>query len=549
MLTHRSNRWGWLWLLAVAVAPMSVAATASPGDSATVGDRLPPLPSGLPAWLDNTNRNHIFYKRGRYNFDVYNIDALARDLNAVAVGHALAYEDLVTGKAATLETKTYERIDWVLKNPPKLMPDEAALSPTFGRKYGVLEQVFDWTHVLHAQTIDVLASKKLSEAEKDKEIERLWKFYFESVPYAVTPLPLNMDYLYSQPYSQAFRKTYPRVNGLFWGYHWLQNAMYDTLYRVPLEWQRKSYAVVGERYHQTELRRTDRRFMPMFGELSPVFAGRYPHIANAFDNLHMLHDMVNDILATPGLTERQKDEQVKRAIWLVSAEAHRGEKPGDRSANPVEDRGHDHRFFAGMPGMGMMKGASAEAVPALMWMDDMGWMSMSDCHHCTMPLWEGKDEWRNSVVLADGKGMRVRCVLCARDYSAETKGKAILHLATENPERPLVLIADEQGAFQSSLPEAVFIEQESSHAGCEEWSRAFTSRAAFEAHVQAHPELKGAKALSFTEWSEKQGAKPDTYVKPKGPVENPYEDPIPAPTSVAPIPSAPSMAANPRHRK
>ena len=31
-----------------------------------------------------------------------------------------------------------------------------------------------------------------------------------------------------------------------------------------------------------------------------------------------------------------------------------------------------------------------------------------------------------------------------------------------------------------------------------------------------------AKLLSFEEWAERQGQKPDTYVKPKGPVENPY---------------------------
>jgi hypothetical protein len=40
----------------------------------------------------------------------------------------------------------------------------------------------------------------------------------------------------------------------------------------------------------------------------------------------MLHDMVNDILATPGLSDTEKDRQIKRAIWMVSAQAHRGTK-------------------------------------------------------------------------------------------------------------------------------------------------------------------------------------------------------------------------------
>jgi hypothetical protein len=487
----------------------------APAGAASASRALPPLPDKLPGWMGNTKRNHIFYKRGRYNFDVYNIGPLAKDLNAVAVGHAMAYEDLVTRKADRLETKTFERIDRVLKNPPRFMPDEAAISPTFGRKYGVLEQVFDWTHILHAQTVDVLASKQMTEAEKDREIERLWKYYFESVPYAITPLPMNMEFLDSQPYSMAFRKKYPKVNGLFWGYHWLQGTMYDALYRAAPEDQRAAYALIGEQYHKTELYRTDRPFMPMFGEVSPVFAARFPHIANAFDNLHMLHDLVNDILATGGMTEKQKEEQVKRAIWMVSADAHRDEKPGATSAEKL----HDHRHFVGMPGMGMMRGMT----PELMWMEGMGWMSMADCHHCSMPLWEGEDWWRNPTVTADGWSMRVRCPLCARDMAAETKGRAMLRIPTEDPNRVVVVISDEQGNLKTSTPGVVFLENEGSHTGCDEWSRAFSSRAAFDAYVRDNAKLAGAKPLSFDEWAKREGRKPDTYVKPKGPVENPYE--------------------------
>jgi hypothetical protein len=486
---------------------------AGPG-KASERQPLPALPEKLPGWIDNKQKNHIFHKRGPYNFAVYNLPKLARDLNAVAVGHAMAYEDLVTGKAAGLETDTFNRINQVLKNPPRLMPDEAALSPTFGRKYGVLEQVFDWTHVLHAQTVDVLASTKLSAAEKDREIEALWRYYFESAPYAITPLPMSMEYLDSQPYSGAFRKQYPKVNSLFWGYHWLQGSMYDLLYRVAPADQLASYEVMGSRYHGVELYRTDRSFMPMFGEVSPRFAARFPDIANAFDNLHMLHDMVNDLLATDWMTDAEKREQITRAVWLVSADAHRGEKPGTES----KDRLHDHRFFEGMAGMGMMKGMS----PELMWMQGMGWMSMQDCHHCSMPLWTKEEAWRNPTVIADGWAMRVRCALCARDMSAETKGRAILQLPTEDPNELLVIISDEQGNLKTRRPEAVFVEEEGSHATCDRWSRAFSSRRAFEAYVKETPALADAKPLSFSEWSAREGKKPDTYVKPKGPVENPY---------------------------
>lgn len=497
-------------------------ATHAPEGSGASAPAAPPAPTEarlLPRWLYSTRRDHRFPRRGPYVNAVHAIEPLARDLNAIAVGHAMAYEDLVTGRADTLETATYARIRRVLARPPRFMPDERALSPTFTRRYGVLQQVFDWAHVLHAQTVDVLASTRLSQPEKERELERLWRFYHDSVPYALTPLPLNMAYLDSHPAAGAFRRRFPRVNGLFWGYHWLQGAMYDTLYRASLEDQRAAYGVIGERYRTVELLRTDRPFMPMFAELSPEFAARFPHLANTFDNLHMLHDMVNDILVAPGLSEAQRAEQVRLAIWRVSADAHRGEVPLAPDAPAPADPLHDHRHFAGMPGMGLMPGMT----PELMWMPGMGWMSMAECHHCSMPLWRGENSWRNPTVMADGWSMRVRCALCARDMALETRGAAVLRIPTEDPHRVAVILSDEQGHLRTTTPGLVFLEQEGSHVGCDDWSRAFTSHAAFARHLRDRPELQGARALPFSEWAERQGERPDTYVRRQGPTENPYQ--------------------------
>jgi hypothetical protein len=312
---------------------------------------LEPIPDNVPDWIYNKQRNHVYRQRGTYNDAIYNVTPLALDLNAVAVGHAFAYEDLVSGKEKGLETDTFQKIQWVLQNPPQFMPDEGNISPTFGRKYGVLEQVFEWAHIFHAQTVDVLASTHLTDAEKETEIDKLYQFYLTKVPYAITGLPMNMGYLDGQSYSKAFRQKYPKINGLFWGYHWLQGSMYDLLYGKTLEEQRKAYEKVGQQYREKELYRLDRSFMPMFAELSPRFAKRFPYISNTFDNLHMLHDMVNDILASDWLTEKQKEEQITRAIWLVMAANHEGMEPGKN----YEGNGlHDHRFTEGIPGMGLM---------------------------------------------------------------------------------------------------------------------------------------------------------------------------------------------------
>jgi hypothetical protein len=499
--------------LALLAAPTLSAFAAGDGPSP------PALPKDLPKWLRNRDTNHVFWTRGRYNFAVYKIRPLALDLNAVSVGHAMAYEDLVTGKAHRLETETFARIDRVLKNPPRFAPSERFIGNTFSRRFGVLEQVFDSAHLLHTQTVDVLAEPSMTLAEKEAEVERLYQVYRTTLPTAITPLPLNMGYLYGQPYSRAFRDRFPKVNGLFWGYHWLQSAMYDVLYGHNLSEQQKVYEIIGDQYRRTELYRTDRFFMPMTGEVSPRFAARFPELANVFDNLHMLHDMVNDILVTPWLTEAQKDEQVTRAIWLVMEAAHAGHRPGD---SPEPGGWRDYRHMEGMPGMGLMPDMS----PNAMFMQGLGWMALGECHHCSMPLPEGAEAWRAHAVTADGWTMRVRCPLCARDMSLETKGRAVLHLTTEDPERPAVLLSDDRGNLTPASDRAgsvVFLEQEASHAACHEWSQAFTSRAAFDAFVAARPEYRGAKALTLAEWGERTGRKPDTYFRREGPPGNPFD--------------------------
>ena len=473
---------------------------------------LPTMPKDMPAWIESPGEDHLFYKVAPYNWAINRIPKFARDMFATGVGHAMAYEALVRNEARTLETKTFDTINWVLNHPPKLPVDEGAISPTFMRKYGYLEKVFDWAHLLHFQTIDVFMHRGWSDAQKDAEIERLWAFYI-SQPYAITGLPMNMEYLDSFPFSGKFRTDYPKVNGLFWGYHWLQTVNYDMLYRVPVQDQAAQYEVIGARYHETELYKTDRDFMPMTAELSPRFAKRFHMIANAFDNLHMLHDNVNDILSQPDYSEAQKQEQVKIAIYRVLASTHKGEIAGEGEENSL----HDHRHPPSQPGMGWMKGSDDD----IMYMSGMGWMDMSVCSHCSIPMPEG-NPW-GATVSAEGWTMMVRCLMCARDMAGETPGRAIIRAATEDPNRLLILISDEEGNLTSNIKVVVFLEKFGEHPECSNWSRAFTSRAAFDKFVAENPEFKEVKPLSLEEWSKHNYGTPSTYRKIDKP--NPYKPP------------------------
>lgn len=471
---------------------------------------LPKMPGDMPKWLSAPGADHLFYKAAPYNWAINNIPKFAKDMYATGVGHAMAYEALVTGKAPELESRVFDTINWVLKNQPRVPVDEGAISPTFLRKYGYLEKVFDWAHTLHFQTIDVLAHKGWSDEKKEAEIDKLWAFY-AAQPYAISGLPMNMAYLDSFPYSQKFRTDYPKVNGLFWGYHWLQTVNYDMLFKVPVADQAPQYEVLGQRYHDVELYKTDRDFMPMTAEMSPRFAKRYPYIANAFDNLHMLHDNVNDILAQPNLSETQKQEQVKIAIYRVLASTHATEKAGDGEAMTL----HDHRHPPSQPGMGMMLGSEDD----IMYMSGMGWMDMSSCSHCAIPMPDG-NPW-GATVSAEGWTMMVRCLMCARDMAGETPGRAIIRAATEDPKRLLVLISDEEGNWTSNIKDVVFLEKFGEHPECSGWSRAFTTRAALDKYVAENPEYKDVKPLNLTEWAALNHGTPDTYRKIDKP--NPYK--------------------------
>ena len=173
-----------------------------------------------------------------------------------------------------------------------------------------------------------------------------------------------------------------------------------------------------------------------------------------------------------------------------------------------------------MPGMGMMVGST----PELMYMPRMGWMSMEECHHCSMFMPDYDMRWRRSTVSIDGWTMEVRCPLCARDMAAQYLGRAILRLPTEDPNKLLVLVGDELGNYTTTMKDVVFLEMEVEHPECNRWSYAFTSIEAFRKYVSENPQHKDARPYTLEQWSALAGKKPATYERKQGPVDNPYKN-------------------------
>jgi hypothetical protein len=54
----------------------------------------------------------------------------------------------------------------------------------------------------------------------------------------------------------------------------------------------------------------------MTAAVAPRFAERYPEIAIIFDNLHMMHDVISDILASPQVPRQRKQAEIRRQVDL-----------------------------------------------------------------------------------------------------------------------------------------------------------------------------------------------------------------------------------------
>ena len=248
-----------------------------------------------------------------------------RLFNAFDYGHAILYEVLwsrSSAPASVLEIEQYDFItETLLINPPRLPLEEAAIAPNYSRLVPEARAMFEWAHLLHRQIYDVLADNRLNDAQKDAEVARLVSYYRTRPELAFSSLPKSMTLMEGQPYSLAFRRGYPKFNGLIWGYHWLQVGLYDALLsgRTPAE---RSTLITGAvaRFKQmlNDPPRSLPYLMPMTPGVAPLFTRRYPEAAAIFDNLHSLHDVISDILANDAVPRNRK-----RAEILLAARRYR----------------------------------------------------------------------------------------------------------------------------------------------------------------------------------------------------------------------------------
>jgi mono/diheme cytochrome c family protein len=265
------------------------------------GPRPHPETRGLAFTGEWVARDHRWQPRGPWKYAVMrDLPQLYRELNGIDFGHAHLAETLLkTQDSQLVERARLEVVDFIF-SAPAVPPDEEQAAPRFNRMAWEVAKTFDWAHIFHRSLYDLFASDKVN--DKDAVYRQLLAEYLEK-PEALTPHRLDHHgALWSFPESGAFRDRFAKFNTQIWAYHWLQAAVYDVQLLGDLHTQQELMPQVVAFYHGY-LRRppVEWRFMPMMPDTAPNFARRFAEAAAIFDNLHMLHDNFDDILARPDL--------------------------------------------------------------------------------------------------------------------------------------------------------------------------------------------------------------------------------------------------------
>jgi hypothetical protein len=205
----------------------------------------------------------------------------------------------------------------LLVRPPRLGVAEEAVAPAYSRLAWRARMMFDWAHLLHRQLYDIYADERLDDSARASLVERVTDDYLANRRFAFADVPKDMALMDDQYYSQAFRRGYPRFNGLIWSYHWLQVGLYEPLIagRTPAERKAGIQAAVARFWQMLQdPPRGMPRVMPMTATIAPEFTRRHPRAAAIFDNLHMMHDIISDILASDRVPRERKRAEIYAAL-------------------------------------------------------------------------------------------------------------------------------------------------------------------------------------------------------------------------------------------
>jgi len=328
-------------------------------------------------------RNEQFYYPGSFNWQfLRRYPEGGRLFNAFDYGHAVLYEKLYTRPRDLKRELEQRQFDYLttdlLVRPPRFAVAEEAIEPAYAKLAWRAKLMFDWAHMLHRQIYDIYADPRLDRPRQDALIERVTDYYLSNRRLAFAARPKSMALMDDQYYSQVFRRGYPKFNGLIWAYHWLQVGLYEPLIegRTPAERKAGIQAAIARFWSMVEAPPSRfPRVMPMTATVAPLFSAAHPRAAVIFDNLHMTHDIISDILAADTVPATRKREVIYAALD--------GMQDSTRDVMTMEE----WRNMGGMMGgIALMGGPASGILPEVPTAGAEAPMAMAGMDHEMMPM-------------------------------------------------------------------------------------------------------------------------------------------------------------------
>jgi len=171
-------------------------------------------------------------------------------------------------------------------------------------------QSMDWTHMLHSQLYDILTDDRIT--DKRAAGERAITYYLSEAEAAFSTRGYGHRFMEGGgEWAGNFHTAYPEINGILWAYHWHHAAVYEALMEADPDRRRTELDRVIDVFTDSVLVALP-HVMPLTAEVAPRFSRMFPAAAHIFDNLHMMHDVVNDIMAEPSYSLSAKTAEIER---------------------------------------------------------------------------------------------------------------------------------------------------------------------------------------------------------------------------------------------
>lgn len=230
-------------------------------------------------------------------------------------------------RAAEIDARFDEDMLSVLDSPPRIGPTMMSFAPHVGQIAWPVYNAIDWTHGHHDATYDILSDDDVPWLEKERRTREAVEYYLRNQGVARSPAPLEITMaraaVMMKPYFGTWRTHYPRSTTFFYVAHWWHPAVYEAIMVAGNDDEQEAALDRVDETMRRVLQERPQRML-LSREIMPRYSRMSPESANIFDNLHMLHGIVYDILSYEGWSAAEKRAELDRVVAAMS------EQPGDR---------------------------------------------------------------------------------------------------------------------------------------------------------------------------------------------------------------------------